>query len=164
MKRHRPLPLFQSTEPDVYLVDTSAWLKIDSCPDSEHVWGIIVALIEQVRLFACAQVLDELRNDPIYLLRLKPYETALRAGDRSSDDLEYLLRVGKITHDHPGMSKPTGYKTPADSYVVALAELDGYVVVAEESTKRPNRKIPGVCQQLGIRCLTLDQFVAAQGG
>jgi hypothetical protein len=58
------------------------------------------------------------------------------------------------------MSRATGLKTPADPYIVALAELEGYVVVADETCrKRPNRKIPGVCQQRGIRCITLAEFI-----
>src|SRR5262249_31431303 len=93
------------------------------------------------------------------MLRLKPYEAALQARDRNND-ADYLSHVGKITHKYPGMSKPTGRKTPADPYVVALADFDGYVVVADESTNnRPNRKIPGVCALRQIRCLTLAQFV-----
>jgi Domain of unknown function (DUF4411) len=159
MKRRRSLPLFRSLEPDVYLIDTSAWLNIGSRSDSEDVWMTIIGLIEKGRIFTCAQVLTELRDDPIYLLRLKPYEKALLAGDR--DDPDYLRHVGKITHDYPSMSRATSSKTPADPYVVALADLERYVVVADETAKRPNRKIPGVCAQRRIRCLTLAQFVAA---
>jgi len=98
----------------------------------------------------------------MYDKRLRPYEAALQAGDIGSDDpeyVDYLLYVGRITHDYPSMAKATGEKTPADPYVIALAEREGYVVVADESTKRPNRKIPGVCQQRGTRCITLDQFI-----
>lgn len=115
MKRRQSLPLFRSIEPDAYLLDTSAWLNIDSRKDSEGVWRLVVTLIEQGRIFACAQVLAELRDDPIYASRLKPYERALQAGDRNSDDVAYLQHVGKITHDHPAMSKATGSKTPAES-------------------------------------------------
>jgi hypothetical protein len=161
VKRRHPLPLFRSIEPDIYLIDTSAWLNIDPRPDAEDVWRLVVTLIEQGRIVVCAQVLGELRDNPIYVPRLKPYERALQAGDHNGDDVAYLQHVGKITHDHPAMSKATGSKTPADPYVVALAELEGYVVVADESTKRPNRKIPGVCQQRGIRCITLAQFISA---
>jgi Domain of unknown function (DUF4411) len=105
-------------------------------------------------------VLAELRDNPIYQTRLKPYEQALQAGDRDSDDPEYLMYVGKITRAYPGMCKARGPKTPADPYVIALAELEGYVVVAEETmTRRPNRKIPGVCKQRGLKCLTLQEFI-----
>ncbi len=162
MKRRRSAraPLFRPTEPDVYLIDTSAWINIDERTDADAVWQLIVVLIEQGRIVACAQVLTELRDNPMYEPRLKPYERALQAGDRNSDDPDYLQYVGRITHDHPGMSKARGAKTPADPYVIALAELEGYVVVADESMRHPNRKIPGVCSQRGIRCLTSVEFVA----
>lgn len=161
MKRRRPLPLFETLEPDVYAVDTSAWLNIDDRPDSNEVWTIIVTLIEQGRIVVCAQVLEEFRDNPIYLLRLKRYEKALLAGDRNSSDLEYLQHVGRVTFEHPAMSKATGIRTPADPYLVALAELEKYVIVADETcNKRPNRKIPGVCKMRGIRCLTLNEFIA----
>jgi len=160
MKRPRSLPLFRSTEPDVFLFDTSAWLSIDSLPNRDEVWATIRHLIESGRLFTCQQVINELRDDPIYETRIKPFEKALLAGDHSND-MEHLMRVGKITYDFPAMSKARGAKTPADPYVVALAKEEGYVVVAEETTnKRKNRKIPGVCEQLKIRCIMLKEFVA----
>jgi hypothetical protein len=154
------LPLLQSLLPDVYLIDTAAWLDIDLRADSEDVWRCIVALIKQGRIVVCAQVLGELRDDPLYVSRLKPYERALQVGDHNADDIAYLQHVGKITHDYPAMSRATGSKTPADPYIVALAHIENYVVVTNEtSAKRANRKIPGVCKQLGIRCLTLAQFI-----
>ena len=100
----------------------------------------------------------------MYLTRLQQFEQALRAGDRKGDALEYLKRVGEITHDHPAMSGARGIKTKADPYIVALADLEKYVVVADESLKRKNRKIPGVCAYYGIRCLRSDEFVVAASG
>lgn len=160
MRRRRSAPLFRSTEPAIYLIDTSAWITIDGRRDAGDVWRLVIVLIEQGRIVVCAQVLSELRDNPMYEPRLKPYERALQAGDRNSDDPDYLRFVGRITHDHPGMSKARGWKTPADSYVIALAELEGYVIVADENMRHPNRKIPGVCRQRGIRCLTSAEFIA----
>jgi Domain of unknown function (DUF4411) len=159
--RRSQVPLLQSLLPDDYLFDTSAWLNIDLRADRDDVWSTIIRLIEKGRLFTCAQVLAEVREDPIYLLHLKAYEKALLAGDRDSNDMVYLLGVGRITHDYPSMCKATGRKTPADPYVVALAEMEGYVVVADESRKRPSRKIPGVCAKRNVRCIDLSEFVRA---
>jgi hypothetical protein len=103
---------------------------------------MIVDLINKGRIVACSQVLDELRDNPIYTLRFKSYEKALQAGDRGND-IDYLRRVGMVTYEHPAMSKATGVRTPADPYLIALAELEKYVIVADETTrKRPNRKFP----------------------
>jgi hypothetical protein len=161
MKRRARLPLLRHLEPVCYVIDTSAWVNIDNRLDAEDVWQLIIRLIAESRIVACARVLDELRDNPLYLKRLKPYEKALQAGERASDDPEYLAMLGRITYEHPAMCKASGVKTQADGYVVALAELDHYTVVADETTaKRPNRKIPGVCQQRGINCISLDQFVS----
>jgi len=164
MIRRRPLPLFPTEEPDVYLIDTSSWLEIDGRLDSEDTWALIATLIEKGRIVACSQVLDELRDNPIYLSRFKPHEKALLAGSRRNE-IEYLQYVGRVTYEHPAMSKATGIKTPADPYVIALAELEGYVIVADETCrKRPNRKIPGVCKKRGVRCITLGEFITAVKG
>ena len=160
--RRRSLPLWRSVSPKVYVVDTSSWLNIELRADSEDVWRRIVDLIEAGRIVAPAQVLAELRRNPMYDERIRPYEAALQAGDIGSDDpeyIDYLMYVGQITHNYPSMAKATGEKTPADPYVIALAEREGYVVVADESTKRPSRKIPGVCKDRKTPCITLDQFL-----
>ena len=161
MKRRARLPLLRHLEPVCYVIDTSSWLNIDVRPDAEAVWQIINRLIAESRIVACARVLDELRDNLLYSTRLKPYEKALQAGERASDDPEYLTMLCRITYEHPAMCKARGVKTPADGYVVALAELEQYTVVADETTnKRANRKIPGVCKQRGINCITLDKFVS----
>jgi hypothetical protein len=85
MKR-RSLPLFVATEPDVFVMDTSAWLNIESRRDREDAWRIVFSLIDAGRLFVCAEVLRELRDDPIYY-RLKPYERALLAAEDSNDSI-----------------------------------------------------------------------------
>lgn len=158
MRRPRPSPLFQQFEPDVYVIDTSAWCNIDTRSDAEDAWRLIMDFIKQGRIVACASVLREIEDQDFYMPRIFPHEAALRAGDRT--DTNYLMHVGKVTHDHPAMAGATGQKNKADAYIVALAELESYVVVADETCrKRRNRKIPGVCQQRNIRFKTLDQFL-----
>jgi hypothetical protein len=94
--------------------------------------------------------MNSLRN------RLEEYEGALRAAERM-DDLEYLRKLGEVTQRFPSMCHATGSRECADGYVVALAALDGYTVVADESLKRRNRKIPGACEQLGVKWLGLEE-------
>jgi len=159
MKRRRPNPLFQQIEPDVYVIDSSAWSNIDTRSDAEDAWQLISALIEDGRVVACAEVLREVRDEPFFLLRLHHYEVQLQLADRN--DTDYLMHVGKITREHQAMAGARGTKTKADPYVIALAELDNYVVVADETCKhRPNKKIPGVCKQRGVRFKTLEEFIA----
>jgi hypothetical protein len=153
--------LFDSGEPEppVYLVDTSAWFNIELRDDREHVWEIVYRLVGKQRIKVCPEVFGEIKNDPVYeKLRLR--EATLKIGLRTANDLEYLTLIGEITHEHPRMCKARSRKRVADPYVIAQAELNGYVVVADESRKQPSRKIPGVCQKRHVRCIDLDQFVA----
>src|SRR5260370_19689992 len=81
MKRRPTFPLFEKTEPDLYLFDTSVWLNVESRRNCETVWALIKRRVEEGRIFTCAQVLQELHGDPIYLVRIKPLEKALLSGD-----------------------------------------------------------------------------------
>jgi hypothetical protein len=158
MKRRRPSPLFQPIEPDVFVIDSSAWSNIDRRSDAADVWQIIGELIQDGRIVACAEVLREIRDEPFYARHLHAHEAALQAGDRN--DVAYLMHVGKVTREHQAMAGARRMKTKADPYVVALAELEKYVVVADETcTHKPNKKIPGVCKQRGIKFKSLDEFV-----
>jgi hypothetical protein len=160
MKRRRLEPtLFEPTPPKVYLFDTSAWLNIESRSDKEHIWSLVRKLADEGRVCTCHEVIGELREDSIYETRIKPMEKVLVAGCPNTNDIPFLQRVGRITHDYPGMSRATSSKTPADQFVVATAQAEGYTVVADESKKRPSRKIPGVCAKLRISCITLKQFI-----
>jgi hypothetical protein len=76
--------------------------------------------------------------------------------DTGAVDILYLLKVGEITRRFRGMAKPTSKKTRADPYVVALAYMDGYTVVADE------HKILRACDALKVKCMTLPAFIRAE--
>jgi hypothetical protein len=155
------LPLFQDTEP-VYVIDTSAWLNIDSRPDAAQVWDLIDSLINKGRIVVPRDVIRELRDNPIYKSHVKLHEPVLLASDHGEDPM-FLQRVGIIVNKYPGMSKARGTRTPADPFIIAFAEMHGCIVVCDETTtKRRNRKIPTVCADRKIKCLTLNEFVKAE--
>ena len=164
MRRRFSATLFEKTPPKVYLFDTSAWLNIEALPGKEDIWSAIRGLVEQGRLFTCGSVIGELKDDPIYEARIKPLEKGLLADDPNSNNIAFLQHVGKITHDFPSMSKARGAKTPADSYVIARAQMEECIVVADENKRRKARKIPGVCEKLGICCKTLKEFILDEVG
>ena len=158
MRRSHDPTLFDTAEPEVYLIDSSAWFNIDLRPDRDEVWRNIYGLISEKRIVVSTEIFDEIRNSTIYD-RLRLHEAALKEGDLGSTDLEYLQLIGKITREHPSMSRARSRKFAADPYVIALAKLQGYTVVADESNARPNRKIPGACRKYGVCCLTLPEFI-----
>ena len=52
----------------------------------------------------------------------------------------------------------------ADPYLISAAMVDGSIVVTNETTHRqPKRKIPFVCNELDIPCMTFDEFMIHNG-
>jgi len=151
--------LFRDEQPARYLVDTSAWLNLNGREDSATAWAVVVALINDDRLYSPRRVVDEVVS---IRTQIQPYVPKLVRCDRN--DEAYLLKVGEIAYRYRRMSKPLGTRTKADPFLVALAILDDYTVVAEESMKnRPVGKIPGVCHREEIRCWTLSKLFACEG-
>lgn len=52
----------------------------------------------------------------------------------------------------------------ADPYIISAAKVDDSIVVTNETTRtQPKRKIPYVCGELDIPCMTLDEFMIYNG-
>jgi hypothetical protein len=65
---------------------------------------------------------------------------------------------------YPLLVKATAQRTQADPFVIALAQVNNIPVVSEErggTAKRP--KIPYVCDELKIPCMTVVEFIRSQG-
>lgn len=57
-----------------------------------------------------------------------------------------------------------GPRNGADPFVIALAMVHDGTVVTQETPRNLNKpRIPDVCDAMGVRWLTLPQFVAEQG-
>jgi predicted nucleic acid-binding protein len=157
-KRRGTSPLL---EPDMprpdYLVDTSSWIALNERPDIETVWPIIEALIIAERLFSPGLVINEVVSARELI---QPYIDVLRQCDRN--DAEFLLTAGRIARKYRRLAKPDGRKTKADPFIIALAKLDGYTVVAEESLKRSFGKLPGVCDREQLKCVCLAKMLEAE--
>lgn len=83
---------------------------------------------------------------------------------------EFARNVGIVQFRFPGMGKAMGPKERADPFVVALSltfnsDHQPWIVVTSESKRRrPMRKIPGACDALGLKCITLDELIERELG
>ena len=159
MKRRPVSPLFAAQEPPTYVVDSSAWFNIRHLQNPEHAWTIMLALIELQRLVDPGQVIDEIKLDDDVWSRLHPVEARFRI---NRADEVFLLLAGRIASEHPRLAGIRSKKTKADPFVIALAELEHFTVVADESLKRPSIKIPGVCRERKLACVSLAQLLEAE--
>lgn len=72
--------------------------------------------------------------------------------------------TAKVLAEHPKLLGNGKGRNGADPFVIALAlARDGVVVTEEHRGSLAKPKIPVVCEALGIRSLTLVQFIAEQG-
>lgn len=52
----------------------------------------------------------------------------------------------------------------ADPYLIAMGMVDNHIVVTNETINRQKeRKIPFVCNELGVSCMSFDDFMIYQG-
>ncbi len=51
----------------------------------------------------------------------------------------------------------------ADPFVIAKAATDGFTVVTMEKLKPNAAKIPNICKHFNVPCMTLEEFMAAEG-
>lgn len=66
--------------------------------------------------------------------------------------------------DYPGLVNVKKNKGWADPFVIALAKCHGYTVVTEEGPgAAESPKIPLVCKQFGIPCISLVSMIEREG-
>jgi hypothetical protein len=161
MKRERRPPLLALLEPPTYVMDTSSWLNVDERHDADISWPLLIKLIQQQRLVAPAEVIEEVKVNEAAWARLQAYESALKGALTTGD--QYLLLAGQIAFAHPGIAGIRSRKTKADPFVIALAKLEGFTVVTNETTRRrPNRKMPTVCAKQRVACISLATMLATE--
>jgi hypothetical protein len=80
-------------------------------------------------------------------------------------DLEEAIQVRakKLLTEFPWLLKNVPGKSPADPFVIALAQERGLTVITEEGrggTKKP--QIPFVCEAKGVKCINLLGLLDAE--
>lgn len=119
--------------------------------------NIIFKMIEIGEIFSVAEVYEELRDLQEFWKDYKEYFRDLT--DKESENLSEIL-----SSDEFEVFKRWGMKENddhwADPHLIACAMEDPEIdIVSEESsTRTPQRKIPYVCNQKGIRCIKLLEF------
>jgi hypothetical protein len=72
--------------------------------------------------------------------------------------------AAQILGSYPALVKASARRTEADPFVIGLAQVRGIpVVTAERGGSEKTPKIPYVCGALGIRCLSVVDFIRAEG-
>lgn len=148
----------------LYSFDTSAFLngRRDLLPPETFpsLWERVEDMIGQGRIRAVDEVERELakRADEVHTWAKKQTELFV--------DLDAPLQreTTAVLAAHPRLVGRGNGRNGADPFVIGLARLTSGTVVTEERPRSiTSPRIPDVCNALGIRCLSLVDFVREQG-
>jgi hypothetical protein len=120
------------------------------------------ALIAADRLRSPRAVLDELSRIDDDCCKWAKAQTKLFLEE--SVEVQRVVRQLMATHQNP--AAPHKGINGADPFVIALAKVTGgncAVVSDENPGSLENRKIPFVCKAEGVRCITFQQLMLAEG-
>jgi hypothetical protein len=149
----------------IYCIDTSSIIKwyVEDYPPAifESLQDRIELLIAEGRLRSPKAVLDEIRPGD------DCHKWCKAQTDLFVEESEAVQRIVRsIMAAHYNKEKPHKGIRGADPFVIAMA-MDGgaqWTVVADEHPgSDENRKIPYVCKVEGVKCITLQEMIRAEG-
>jgi hypothetical protein len=146
-----------------YIFDTNIFITLQQRQPIDvypSLWERIGELMDEGMVFSSQEVLEEiLVGDDALSQWVKPrFSVFLPTSEIVQEKARDILK------QYRGLVEGGKKKNNADPFVIALAQLEGFVVVTEEghsnSEKAP--KIPNVCDGLDIQCINFVTFSREQ--
>ena len=131
-------------------------------------WQNIYNLIEEDKIYSVSEVQLELSKSEDFLHEKwkqidVDYEFFVDLSEKENSD-EYWDAMGQLDSFEVFQRHGENKQLWADPYLIAASMVDGDTVVTNETMNRDKqRKIPYVCQELNIPCMTFDDFMIHQG-
>ncbi len=150
-----------STNQAKYIIDPSSILsQKDNEPHrrtiNKTLWKHIDELITQSRIVTCSEIIDEVNDE-----ELKKWFTGLH-GDIVPIDDEIQENVRKVVTSNPQLVDFKQIKSSGDAFLIATAMKYGLTVITEES-KKGEKKIPFVCNNLNVPCTDILGLCELEG-
>lgn len=83
----------------------------------------------------------------------------------TQEEASFITQIYGVAHFHANIEQQKLLKGGhmADPFVIAKAAVQGRTVVTTEQFKPNAAKIPNICRHFGVPCMTLQEFMEAQG-
>jgi hypothetical protein len=146
-----------------YSIDTSAlmeaWVRHYPPDVFPTLWQQIEKLVEAGRLLAIDEVLREVerKSDDLHDWAKQ------HAGMFISTDEAIMQRAGAVVNQFPSLAEAQSQRGKADPFVIALALERNLIVVTAERSKPTKPRIPDVCRQLQVPCISLIELFRREG-
>jgi len=128
-------------------------------------WDRFDRLVADGRLISTREVKREIDNCSIADLRAWADATPHIFTTPTAAEGAAVAQIYAVQHFQQNIEQQKFLKGGilADPFVIAKAMVDGLTVVTMELFKPNAAKIPNICQHFNVRCLTLEDFMAAEG-
>jgi hypothetical protein len=147
----------------IYCIDTSAliaaWYERYKPNRFPKLWEQLDQLIQDGRLVSSTLVLRECSKQRSEELHewLQPRVAMFVVPDEIVQG-----QVEHIVNTYTGLVTAGKEKFQADPFVIALAKVNAYTVITEETGPTSLAKIPGVCNAMKVECINLMQLIDAE--
>ena len=146
------------------MIDASSWISVEGNPAQNRILFFLGKLIDDGKIQCPPEAWDEVDKCPWVKAWLEPHY--IRFVKRISD-VEYLMLVGRETHQFSTMAGARRRKERADQYIVATAAYLNAtsnptrtrVVCEETDTQRASRKIVTACRAFGVEPMNLLEML-----
>lgn len=154
---------------DSFIIDTNVLIKLKNFNNLvfESLWENIESGVKEKKLYSIDLVKNELE---------KGHDQANKPWNKFHEDYNFFIDVSECKNSDKYMEivgelerfeefqKGLEKDIWADPFLIAIAYIEKDIVITEENlNKNPKRKIPYVCEELGIKCMTFDEFMIEQG-
>jgi hypothetical protein len=128
-------------------------------------WKKFDALVADGGLISVREAYREIQDSNLPDLRAWAKDNAALFPTPSADEGAFIAKIYAIQHFQQNIEQQKLLKggRNADPFVIAEAAISAGTVVTMELLKPNAAKIPNICHHFGIPCMTLEEFMEAEG-
>lgn len=146
----------------VFVVDASGWIKLweEHYPREVFptLWTELSRLFGEGRLRVPREVIREVGESEGVGAWLRASKVAI------SPSRQIATLAAQLTSEYPALTEGRMSHASSDPWIIATAEIQGWVAVSEEASGLPNKfKIPDVCARRNVDHLRVLPMLRALG-
>jgi hypothetical protein len=128
-------------------------------------WKNFDGLVAAGGLVSTREVFREIIDGPIAELRQWVEANQALFATPTADEGAFVAKIYAVQHFQQNLEQQKLLKggRNADAFIIARAAVEDRSVVTMEVFKANAAKIPNICRHFGIVCLTLEEFMEAEG-
>lgn len=128
-------------------------------------WQGFDALVDAGQIVSTREVLREIEDSSIEALRIWAADHKDIFATPTAEEAAFVARIYEVQHFQQNIEAKKLLKggRNADPFVIARAAITGSTVVTMEQLKANAAKIPNICHHFDVHCVTLEEFMQAEG-